>query len=304
MTFKKRTRFNFFIIFNLIIISIIYSLYASYNKKVLEPINQKNFKNLDFTNYYYNQLNDYEKEIYENLIKSQEKFLNGETVILNVNFYNKQCYLSLDNYANSAKKAIKACIYDNPKVDIWLDGYKRSLKRSEDNIYLIFECKEENKDNFDLKPENIYKSLSDFDLISNNFVSNLSGTDTKKLTQIHDWLVENACYDYTISLPNTRTAYGAIVQKRSVCSGFAYAYKYLASLAGIDVLYVVGEFYNSQDDTFTPHAWNVVCIKNKFYIVDVTFDCTLNSKTKNTFLFSPIDDGMHFASTDYFNYDF
>lgn len=299
MAFTNRTRFKFFVIFNLIIIiiSASYPAYANYNEKGNLPINQESFINLNFNHYYYNKLNSIEKLLYDNLIESQEKLLDGKEVIFDMTSYDKEQKLDFSDYTTLVRRVRKAYTYDNPKFDIWFDNYECLLSRSQEEVYIIFRPKEENL-------SNIKQEIEKFDSISSDFVSTLSGTEIQKLKQIHDWLITHAVYDYTLSLPNTRTAYGTIVQGRSVCSGFAYAYKHLADLSGLNVLYVVGKLYNKQENAFYPHAWNIVNINGEYFIVDVTLDSTSSDESKYKFFLSPINDGIHYADTYYFDYEF
>ena len=60
------------------------------------------------------------------------------------------------------------------------------------------------------------------------------------------------------------TAYGALVNKEAVCEGYAKAYKLLMDAMGIPCDVVINE----------EHAWNVVCLEGKWYLVDVTNDDT------------------------------
>ena len=87
---------------------------------------------------------------------------------------------------------------------------------------------------------------------------------------LHDYLVLNCEYDmrlYSGGMPSTAyTAYGALIDKTAVCSGYARAYEILMQLAGIPVEYVTG------DTTRGYHAWNIVQIGGAWYHVDTTWD--------------------------------
>lgn len=280
MLFKKHLRLKSFVILILISFSFAFPVKAENNEKTLVS---------DFNRYYYNQLNSIEKTIYENLISSQENFAKGKKVSFIITKYSPN--LGLDKYIYYAKKARNAYIYDNPKEYIFFDNYKFLLSSSEDYIYLICNPKES---------ASILVNIKTFETICINFVSTLSGTDEEKLEQIHSFLIQNATYDDSLSLPQTKTAYGTLVNHYSICSGFAFSFKYLADLAGLDVLYVVGNVYDKSTDSFLPHAWNVVFTRGKYYIVDVTFDLNLD----HTFFLSSLEDELHFADTNFFNYSF
>lgn len=87
---------------------------------------------------------------------------------------------------------------------------------------------------------------------------------------LHDYLAIHNKYDmrlYSGNLPAlSRTSYGALVNRTSVCSGYALAYQHLMEDAGIPCEYVTGM------TTRGSHAWNIVQIDGEWYHVDVTWD--------------------------------
>ncbi len=87
---------------------------------------------------------------------------------------------------------------------------------------------------------------------------------------LHDYLTTHNEYDmrlYSGNLPAlSRTSYGALVDRTSVCSGYALAYQHLMEDAGIPCEYVTGM------TTRGSHAWNIVQIDGEWYHVDVTWD--------------------------------
>lgn len=87
---------------------------------------------------------------------------------------------------------------------------------------------------------------------------------------LHDYLATHNEYDmrlYSGDLPAlSRTSYGALVNRTSVCSGYAKAYEHLMEDAGIPCEYVTGM------TTRGSHAWNIVQIDGEWYHVDVTWD--------------------------------
>ena len=97
--------------------------------------------------------------------------------------------------------------------------------------------------------------------IMENITPNMDDYD--KLKYIHDYLVLN-CENDTES-PYSDTIYGALVQKKALCEGYAKAFSYLCNLAGIENTIVTGE-------TTVPHMWNMVKLGGNWYHVDVTWD--------------------------------
>ena len=87
---------------------------------------------------------------------------------------------------------------------------------------------------------------------------------------LHDYLALNNEYDmryYSGSMPYVSyTAYGALVNRTSVCAGYALAYERLMDQVGIPCEYVTGM------TTRGSYAWNIIRIDGEWYHVDVTWD--------------------------------
>lgn len=97
--------------------------------------------------------------------------------------------------------------------------------------------------------------------IMSNITSDMDDYD--KLKYFHDYLVLN-CENDTES-PYSNTIYGALVQKKALCEGYAKAFSYLCNLAGIENTIVTGK-------TKVAHMWNMVKLGGNWYHVDVTWD--------------------------------
>lgn len=102
--------------------------------------------------------------------------------------------------------------------------------------------------------------------IMENITPNMDDYD--KLKFIHDYLVLN-CENDTES-PYSDTIYGALVQKKALCEGYAKAFSYLCNLAGIENTIVTGETVTGE--TSVHHMWNMVKLGGNWYHVDVTWD--------------------------------
>lgn len=85
---------------------------------------------------------------------------------------------------------------------------------------------------------------------------------------IHDRLIKATSYD--AEAKNAHDLYGALVNHRAVCDGYARALQYLLYQAGIPCLFVRG---TAADERGTEnHAWNVVQVGLSWYQVDATWD--------------------------------
>ena len=95
---------------------------------------------------------------------------------------------------------------------------------------------------------------------------NLTGTDYDKITKIYDYICSNVKYDYTSSGMLKHTAYAALINKTSVCQGYAVLFYRLALECGIDCRLIAGTGNGGA------HGWNIVKIEGYYYNVDATWD--------------------------------
>ena len=78
---------------------------------------------------------------------------------------------------------------------------------------------------------------------------------------IHDYLIANSAYDESLVLGE---GYDLMVNGTSVCNGYAEAYMDLMNRCGIPTIMVSSTPMN--------HCWNLVCIGDQWYHVDVTWN--------------------------------
>ena len=92
---------------------------------------------------------------------------------------------------------------------------------------------------------------------------------------IHDRMLERAVYaegaDYN------QTAYSALVEGKTVCAGYARAFQYLLTRAGIPCYYCTGTAVNTRggENVTESHAWNIVVLDGACYNVDPTWNDTV-----------------------------
>lgn len=104
--------------------------------------------------------------------------------------------------------------------------------------------------------------------------------DEQKILALYDYLVNNAVYcnealeeakeNNYVKTENSKyedsfNTYGVLVDKKGVCMSYAYAFRLLCDLAGVECAVVTGYL-----DGTLPHAWNTVKIKDDYYEIDCT----------------------------------
>lgn len=85
-----------------------------------------------------------------------------------------------------------------------------------------------------------------------------------------EYSFETASGGYTQDEPFIRTAYGALVKGKSVCEGFARAFKSIMDEVGVPCVLVQG--YAVTEEGYDAHMWNYVQIDGKWYGVDPTWN--------------------------------
>lgn len=104
---------------------------------------------------------------------------------------------------------------------------------------------------------------------------------------LHDRLGEKITYGWSYNTRNAYSIAGAFMDRRCVCHGYAKAYRYLCSLAGIRCLVVCGDLFSLDGKRTERHTWNMVELSGKWYQVDVTHDRARHAGDKSS--------GMYFG---------
>ena len=172
-----------------------------------------------------------------------------------------------DKYLNNASIAYRALMSDHPEM-FWLSkDFVVSRDRKSDAVYMTlshtfdnYHCDyifsadeiEEQKNLLEATVKSIADKTADL-------------SDFEKELFFHDWLCENVTYneqgDETIF-----TAYGALINKSAVCEGYSRAMQLLCKAVKIPCVVIYGSSRNSG------HMWNMVCLENKWYHLDITWD--------------------------------
>ena len=231
--------------------------------------------------YLYEQLDDTAKIIYKKLYEEKD---NLKTGTYKVDFGNTfQTLLSQENGDKELKEqyqtAIEALVYENPDI-FYLDvtkmyiniekitkitgvRYNVYIDNGNEICYLT--------DGFYSK-EDVEEYENKIEQIKNQIIVQIAEKDDyTKIKLVHDYLIDSIEYDDTLRENNIYDIYGALVNKKCVCEGYAKAFQYIMQEAGIETVIIIGTGTNSRNETES-HAWNYVNLNNKWYAIDVTWD--------------------------------
>lgn len=137
-----------------------------------------------------------------------------------------------------------------------------------DSIYLY---------DIDERDEEYHREFLALDTRANDILSEIEhdGTEYGKALAIAKWMTDNIDYahDYkSRGEDNLGTAYTALMTGEAICDGYAKAYDFLCKKAGLETIYVLADFPNFK------HVWNMICVDEKWYHIDVTWMDTNENK--------------------------
>lgn len=194
----------------------------------------------------------------QNSINSQEQlnsFIQNDTA----------CKTSLTNLNNYFKNAIAAAANDHPeyywllnsqlaKLSYGYSSYGKNVKIVDVVINI---------------PQPVANAKQSIDNFYNKIKSiGATGSDLQKIKTIHDWLCNNVVY---VESTNSHNAYGALFEGKSVCEGYAKAFKAACDYFGIKCVCVEGDAINTKGVPES-HMWNYVLVNNTWYAIDVTWN--------------------------------
>lgn len=236
----------------------------------IEPGLNISGKRVDMTvpesgSYFYNQLTDIEKAIYVASVTSLETSSN----VFELRSVN------CSEYSDACKRAVNAVLRDHPEF-FWLDGgYQikstRFGKNSDGNIEITLTSHPYWADkNIDAAYDELTDAVAELAVQVNSFTDPYD-----KVKFLNDWLAENVEYDFdSFTNPSERTdaddafintVYGTLVERKTLCGGYAYTFSYIMNSIGIETLYITGITEDGR------HAWNAVKLDGEYYYIDTTW---------------------------------
>lgn len=242
---KKKQCYQIFMIIAMVF------LFTGCGKKEAEYIEVTADLSVFNDKFYYEQLSEEEKVIYEEIYQG---VLNGDDSI---------CIH--DIAPERANKILENVIYDFPEI-FWADGAASSTQYGES----IFE-----QGYTVIQPEYVY-SQEERDArnaqieakVAEIIASVPEGSgEYETIKYIYEYLIGHI--EYVEDAEDNQNIYSALVNGASVCAGYAKANQYLLNQLGIYCTYVTGTAQNEEGTD--AHAWNIVRCNEKYYYVDVTW---------------------------------
>ncbi len=228
--------------------------------------------------FYYNQLDEYGKILYAGLYKNIDNLKTGTAVTDFGMSFNSLLQEEGGNevLGNALDGAINALVLDNPEL-FYIDITKMFLVTnittklfSTTYTVTIGGNGESYLQEAFTSSEDVEMAIGQVEDVKSQILNEVTGSDENKIKMVHDYLIDTIDYD----INNGSTVYdiyGALVNRRVVCEGYAKAFKYILDDLGIPCIIVCGTGTNSSGITES-HAWNYVQLDGNWYAVDVTWD--------------------------------
>lgn len=144
-------------------------------------------------------------------------------------------------------------------------------------------------------------------------ISNDFDTELERVRAVYTWIANNISYSYRASEKSTsftfsnqeeykrkiqlrklRTAKNTIIKKAGICHGYATLFNEMCKILKVESYYITGmaknELKNIASKYNTNHAWNMVVINDKKYLIDATwgsgsYDVNKGFKKKLTYFY-------------------
>lgn len=247
------------------------------NNQTQTPISGKT----DTSNYYYKQLSDTAKKIYDELKNHKEDMKSGTYEIdFGTEFNNILNTEDGEEILNEEyQSAWNAFSYDN--VDLfYLDISKISMTieaRTEGGTTTYYvkigpgDYSSYLNSTFANKQE--IEDAEEYIIDIRRQVMDILGPydNAMKIKVVNEWMIDNLSYEDREGNNNKYNLYGAIVETKVVCEGYARMFKYIMDGLDIPSILVSGTATNSDGQTEL-HAWNYVELNGQWYAIDVTWN--------------------------------
>ncbi len=244
-----------------------------------QTVESPNVSDVNADRLYYNQLDMYGQKIYDSILDHKEDMKSGVYVIDFGKDFNELLHTETgsDVLNNSFQLGVNAVMFDHPEI-FYIDIT---------NIYLMtevttrafsktYEVSLGSNGTSYLYPEfqngKLNDAIASVEAVRDNVKDTLEGYDDyTKIISVHDFIVNNAEYEKNPTSQNVYNMYGALIDYKAVCEGYAKGFKYLMDTLNIPCVVACGIGTNNEGNTEN-HAWNYVYINDRWYALDSTWD--------------------------------
>lgn len=157
---------------------------------------------------------------------------------------------------DDVRKAIRVYMRKHPEI-FWFSHQYR-FDEASSTLHLKYNFTPKKKEFFSKEIDNAVRFLFQPDRLKNLL-------DLEKVAYVYKWIVNNTTYNEYSSF--SQTIYSVLINRNSVCTGYAKTAQYLLGILGIESELVFGKFHADKSDGGR-HGWNIVKIDGEWYHVD------------------------------------
>lgn len=154
------------------------------------------------------------------------------------------------------RKVIRIYMRQHPEIFWFSNQYE--FDKSTSTLYLSYNFTVQKRNFFTQEINNAVKYL-----FQPEKLKHLS--DLKKVSYVYKWIASNTTYNEYPSF--NQTIYSVLINRNSVCTGYAKTAQYLLGLLGVDSQLVFGQFHSDKSKDGR-HGRNIVKIDGEWYHVD------------------------------------
>lgn len=249
------------------------SVFENSNNEIGNNSNSNIIANTNqYRTYFYEQLSNNAKSIYNSIINNIDTLKKGQGRI--------ELEITDEGADSEFQSAWDALCLDRVEL-FYIDTQKISFVTQ--TITNIFGKKSYK---YYIEPKNNGKYFSEYwndeyevqsaiNQVENKIYTIISNVESKsryeQVKYIHDYIIENVEYNQT-EAPNNSNMYGALIEGKAVCEGYAESFKYMMDKLNIPCILVYGNGINNAGNS-EYHSWNQVLMEDgKWYSVDSTWD--------------------------------
>lgn len=233
--------------------------------------NNQNQEDDTYKRYFFSQLDETGQSMYNTMINNLDALKSGkESIKFSVNN---------ESAETSFQSAWDAISLDRPEI-FYIDTNKLSLlTKTTTNIFgsTKYEYMLEPKDGGTYfldtwqTKEDVANAIDLVEQKVNKVIYSMTGNRYEKIKYIHDYIINNVEYDQNNS-SNNFDMYGALINGKAVCEGYAESFKYFMDKLNIPCVMIYGDAVNDRGET-EYHSWNEVLMEDgKWYAIDCTWD--------------------------------
>lgn len=200
---------------------------------------------------YYGMLNKVEKRIYDSMIEAFSEYTSFFTV--------PKCEF------DTIRDVYEKVLLDSPEIFYMKNIDIEFLPITKE--YKIMPAYRFTKEEVNLVNIEIERKIEPF------LLQSIDKSEIEKEQLIHDYIISIVTYK-DADAPYSHEMPGVLLYGIGVCEGISKAFKYLCDKMGLCAGIVVG---NTKREPGA-HAWNLICMNNKWYNVDVTFDANISEQ--------------------------